>query len=472
MTPPTPATFAEAKRLVASIAAKSQRIANLHALIDAAKTNQAAQHYTRAERLDFYSHPERLAGAVEFYRRTDPETRRLLPMRYHMLLADMLEAPLPGMKPRKVDYDALPPAARPYLLAPYLQLDIGTAYPRLCLDRSEPTKGRVTYISAGGAIDVTAWQQSLSKIDAWLGGSWAVDAHTATTITLIRRTPLPDVIPFNPAWLKDQHLFLGIDIATHSPFYVPLKDMTHTLVCGTTGMGKSNGLHVLVRSLLHNIRHFEHVHLVCGKGGVAFRRYTGIHPKVSTWSEPDDLWKLTADLVATMKARNARMAAEGRDNTFTGYIALVIDEFGAFNSCDDPDKKSEAYKAHQTFLANMMHLGKRGRSAGIRLILTVQEPTDRDILSGIRNVLPSTLAFRLPMVQHATAVFGELGGLPVDVRRLRRGIAIIRTPNDIHNIVINIPILHQCRDASTQVNSKYVNAAETKPATKNTIRNL
>lgn len=441
MPQPTVAQLREARRLIQLIVARRQHLGNLKSLTDAAVVQADTQNDARWARTAFAAKPELLAGSVALHARTDPETRRMIEGRYLDLLRNMHEAPAPGIKPYRVDFDALPPEARPYLLAPYLGLVVGNSFPRLCLKRSAPERGRLTFVVSGGPVDLTDWRPHLSAVDAWLGGNWTIENHTATTVSLIRRDPLPDIIPFDPAMLKAGHLFLGIDVETRKPFHVPLSEMTHTLVCGTTGMGKSNGLHVLVRSLLHNIDHFTAVHLVCGKGGVAFRRYTGIHPKVKTYSEPEELWQLTQELVAEMKTRNARMAREGRENTHDGFIALVIDEFGAFNTSDTADRKSAKYKAHEAFMANMMHLGKRGRSTGIRLVLTVQEPTERDISTGIKSVLPTVMAYRLPMVQHATSVFGELQGLPMDPRLLPIATVLHRSPNLPEPLPLKVPNL-------------------------------
>ncbi|MCH9808484.1 MAG: hypothetical protein K0U74_12185 [Alphaproteobacteria bacterium] len=440
MKQPTLEQLTTAENLLASIEKKQNRIRNLKALITAAELAEGAEHSAIYAAINYDADPNRLTNACAHYQRANDVTRQTIDQSYRFLLASMAEALLPGGKPRKVDFDALQQAARPFLLGPFLNLTVGKVFPRLCLKTSDPDKGKLTYIVSGGPVESTEWRQQIPAMNAWLGGEWTVECYNATTITFLRREPLPDVIPFDPAMLKDGHLFLGIDVEKRVPFYVPISEMTHTLVCGTTGMGKSNGLHILLRSFLHNIEDFDAVHLVCGKGGVAFRRYTGIHPKVHTYSEPEELWKLASDLVVEMKARNARMVERAEDNTYSGFIALVIDEFGAFNICDNPDRKSDEHKAHHAFMTAMMHLGKRGRSTGIRLVLTTQEPTERDISAGIKNVLPSVLVFRLPLVQHATSVFGDLADLPSNPRCLNRGHAIFRSTFSHHAELLQVPL--------------------------------
>lgn len=436
----TSSTYAKARALVATNDAKRRQIENLKALVEAARVMDYATQTQRIDATLFRLRPERLAGAVALYRRTDSATRTEMLKRYHELLSEMLESPFPGIKPHKVDFAALPLEARPYLLAPFLDLVVGT-YPRLDFDQSNPPH-TLTYTHTGGPADVAMWKPLMPKVSAWLGATYHIAASTATTITLVCRPDLPREIPMNPAWLVPGHLFLGIDVATHRPYHVPLADMTHTLLTGTTGSGKSVFLHTLLASCLTSANQFAHIHAVCGQGGVAFDRYRGLHPKLTTWSEPADLYRLAAELVAVMKERNARLVASRQDK-MADYILLLIDEFGAFNQPEGTDKPSK--EAHGAFQQNMIHLGKRGRKVGIRICVTVQEPVERDLATGIRSVLPSVVCFRLPLAAHASAVFGELSHLPADPRTLPTGRALYQNGNTGQLALVQVPLIQPPR---------------------------
>lgn len=438
-TAPTPAQLARARDLMRRVVARENRVATLSQLIAATRAAHEANYEARRLRISFRDKPELLAGAAELYRRNGREVRQAMDIQYQWLMA-LIKDGTKETKPLEVDYDALPKAARPYLLAPYLGLVAGRSYPRLDFLKSEPAKGRLVYLCPNAPADAQAWRSQLPAINAWLGDHWELTASTATTITLERRTPLPAMIPFEARYLKPGHLFVGIEVSTRQPYYVPLAELAHTLIPGTTGMGKSVALDSLLRSLLASPASIEHIYAV-DPAGIAFRKYRGVSPKLSTLSKPEDLWAVTAGLVETMKARETELEATGRAKFTDRLIFLIVDEFPAYSTPDTTDKKSEEWKSHQAFIGHhVMALGRRARKAGIKLIFVVQEPTERDISTGVRSVLPGVLSFRLPLLAHATAIFGELESLPADPRTLPRGRAIYRDGTSGETVNVQFPV--------------------------------
>lgn len=425
MTRPSTAQIDAAIRLLKAIEANKQGTRNLERLISAAEATNSVVENARFERLNILTNPDRLAGLLELGQRTDIETKRRIAPTYARLLDLMQGGSEPGYRPHKVDFDQLTPGARPYLLAPFLNLSVSGVYPRLCLDRSEPAQGRLVYVVSSGAVELDAWRRHMPRVSAWLGGQWAIQSHTATTITLFRQTPLPKDLPLDPTWFRPGRIFLGLDVGRQQPLQIPIPDFAHTLIAGTTGMGKSVAIDTILRSLLSNAGAIEHIYAV-DPAGIAFGRYRGVHPKLTTLSRARDLWTTVARLVRTMEQRESELEAKALSKLSDRFIFLIIDEFPAFNTPDTVDKKSDDFKAHQAFVANIMALGRRARKTGIKLIFIVQEPTDRDISAGIRSVLPGLLAFRTPLVAHATSLFGELGQLPADPRTLSRGRALYR----------------------------------------------
>jgi hypothetical protein len=434
----SPQQMKRALALIKAIDADQRAVENLGRLIAAAEITAEANHRARSALTDYLGNPDALGDAIALCRRADPEIKRMAQARYQILLANMI-APLLGGPPRKIDFNALKPAARPALLMPYLDLDVGNVFPHLCFERSDPATGRLVYVVTSGVIDRERIALALPAASAWLGDNWRLAETTATTFTLERRPELPREIAFNPAWLKPGHLMLGIDVETQRPFRVPLARMTHTLIAGTPGMGKSVFLHLLLRSCLSSIDQFQHIYAVCGQG-VAFERYRGLHPKLTVDNEPEHLATLITDLQVTMKERTARLVAEKRDK-MGEYILVLIDEWGAFNTPEGGDRKAK--EAHAAFLHAVMHLGKRGRKVGIRLMLVVQEPVERDIATGIRSTLPSIVSFRLPLAAHGQSLFGEFTppAVPADIRTLPIGRAVHHDGETSRRTLIQVPMI-------------------------------
>lgn len=439
--------FDRVKPLVKAIHHRRGQLATLTTLVNAARNVVAHDDTLRYQATDF-SQPQNLSAAISFYRRTDKITKLQILRRYHQLLADLLEGPLPGVKPLKIDFAALPSDARCYLLAPYLNLVVGGVYPHLDLTRSDPNHTLV-FIHTGGPADPHAWRTRLDQISAWLGNAWHLTDHTANTVTLTQRLPLPAAIPMDTAYIRRGALFTGIDTTTLKPTHLPFADMTSgTFIPGAAGSGKSNALHILLQSLFANLDLFSHVYLIDGKQGVAFNRYSNQHPKVSVLWEDADLWQLTSQLIGTMRSRNEAQRQTGIDNATKDFIAVVIDEMSAYTAKPSSDNKSDANKAHARFLDELTMLARRGRSTGLRMIITAQEPTDSQIPTSVRANCQTTIAFRLPIDAHATAVFGQLDGLLADPRKLRMGHALVKngTTGDLQ--YVRFPVIQPQRSRS------------------------
>lgn len=417
----TPSQFKRALALIQATDADERRINQLGRLITAAETAANANQAARSALTDFSNFPDRLAGLTDLYRRADPQLRQFMQFSYNFLLLEMREGLQPGTKPRKVDFHALSVAARPYLAAPYLGIHVGS-FPSLCLRRSNPTRGILVYIHTGGPADPELWQPHLPKLSDWLGGHWSITNAAATTITLTRREPLPQTIPYARAQLATGQLFVGIDVVTHRPLHIPFANLSAgTYIPGASGTGKTSAVHILLKSLFDNLALFSNVYLVDGKDGVAMARYENLHPKIKVLYDEPDVWQLTTDLAGLMRTRNAAQRQAGIDKATKDFVAVVIDELPTYTAKPANDAKKE----HAVFLDNLNKLAMRGRSAGIRLFVITQSPVAEQIPVTLRANCANTIAFRLPETSHATALFGALDGLP-DPRKLPTGQAILR----------------------------------------------
>lgn len=430
----------------ATIAAVLQKRALLERLTHELRI---AEHYdtvscNRRSVFRFDTNPAALADVLPLYQRTDRDTRSLIDYNYRFLLRHMLEAMAPGEKPRRVDFDALPIAARPYLLAPYLGLVVGNAFPHLDLDRSQPHQGELTYIHTGGPADPDAWRPLMPRASAWLGANWKLHGATATSVSLIRRAELPRAIAMRPDYLRRGGLFMGLDTETNQPTYLPFADMTSgTFVVGASGSGKSNATHILMRSILANLDQFRIVVCIDGKEGLTFDRYRRVNPrKVKVFVDDDQVWTVAAQLEHIIRKRNTALRAAGQDKATGDFIAVLIEEMATYTpkpSLADKDLN----KRHAQFLDHLVAVVRKGRSAGLRLIVTAQEPVDAQIPTTIRANCQTTLAFRTPVDAHATTLFGQLDPL-TDPRKLVTGRAVLKRDNGTVQLV-QFPVIQSDR---------------------------
>ncbi|MCC0007726.1 MAG: hypothetical protein H6876_06330 [Hyphomicrobiaceae bacterium] len=374
-----------------------------------------------------------LSGLAEFLQRNHPRHHQAIHFQYRIFLKDMIDpfrVPVPGLppvKPRTIDFAALPLAARPYLTGPYLDIAQNNRFAEVDLLQSRPTQGRIVMLQSGGPVDIDEWRGKLADLNAWLTGgeanhTWTITAHTASTVTLTLQQKLPSVIPFDRRFLAPAALFVGIDVTTRKPVHIPFKDLTAgTYIAGTSGSGKTSALHVLLRSIFANLAHFEAVHLVDGKDGVGLGRYARLHKKIRVLYDEPDVWQLAAELNVLMRERNAQQRAQGIEKATRNFVALVIDELPTFVAKPPKDQQ----KDHAAFLDNLQRIAMRGRSAGIRMFLVSQSPVADQCPVTLRTNCAMTIAFRLPENAHATALFGTLDAAN-DPRKLPTGQAIVQ----------------------------------------------
>lgn len=447
MTPITAAQLAQARHLVAQRIPLLAKLARLEPQARMAQQRSNAAWKLANERTRFRDHPERLAGLAECAQRNAAPYRRQFTMAYEWFLTEMIdpisfEPGMPKPRPRQVDFHTLPPVARPYLLGPYLDIHPGDRFARLCLERSIPSRGRLVIIQSGGPVDADLWRGHLSTINAWLGGTWAVTDVAANQLTLIQRAPLPASIPMQRAFLRRDALFLGINTDTHAPVYLPFAEMTSgTFIVGAAGSGKSNATHLLMQSILANLHLFQAVICVDGKEGMTFARYRTAAPgKLRILTDEADLWALTQHLVVVTRTRNATLARQGLDKAPNNFIALIIEEMSTYTAKPSTDGKSEANKAHAQFITDLASLARKGRSAGLKILITAQDPTQEQVPTSVRANCQTSLIFRLGIDQHATTVLG--GEIPPahDPRKLTTGRALLKRDNGTL-VTVQFPVM-------------------------------
>jgi len=428
----TQAQLEAARALVRSRDERATRLAQLRGHLDRLRAQDKAWSDLVSKRTEFRRNPALFEGLAPFYQSVPARHRRWIEFSYRCFLRDMidplrsLEPGVPTPKPRTVDFAAMPLSARCYLLGPYLSIQQNNRFAEVDLARSHPAH-RLVIVQTGGPVDVTLWRSRSDDITAWLtggnlSGTWVVTGHSASTVTLTRQPVLPAIIPFDRRCLAPGALFAGIDVVSRTPLHIPFADLTAgTYIPGTAGTGKTSALHVLLRSIFANLPLFAAVYLIDGKDGVAMQRYARLHAKIHVLYDEPEVWKLTAELVEFMRARNAEQRLLGIEKATKDYVAVVIDELPTFVA--EPAKAQRA--EHDAFLTNLQKIAMRGRSAGIRLFVISQNPNKEQIPVTLRANCSTVIAFRLPEQTHATTIFGELKGLPGDPRKLKTGQALV-----------------------------------------------
>lgn len=185
----------------------------------------------------------------------------------------------------------------------------------------------------------------------------------------------------------------------------------HTLICGRSGSGKSNFLHVLIQNLAFYYAPNEvQLFLLDYKEGVEFNAYTdpileharlvsvassvGFGMSFLSWL--CDEIKKRAELFKQFKVKDL---SDYRKHEKMPRLIVVIDEFQVLFS-DNSTKGKESVEGHLNTLL------KKGRSYGVHLVLATQTMRGTDINPSFKAQIANRIA--LPMdAEDSSSVLGD-----------------------------------------------------------------
>ncbi|GAA9380539.1 FtsK/SpoIIIE domain-containing protein [Helicobacter pylori] len=231
-------------------------------------------------------------------------------------------------------------------------------------------------------------------------------------------------------------------------------EQNHTLICGCSGSGKSNFLHVLIQNLAFYYAPNEvQLFLLDYKEGVEFNAYVADTPLeharlvsvassvgfgMSFLSWLCDEIKKRAELFKQFKVKDL---SDYRKHEKMPRLIVVIDEFQVLFSDNSTKGKESVEQSLNTLL-------KKGRSYGVHLILATQTMRGGEIDSSIKAQIANRIA--LPMdaddstkildndaaceIQKPEAIFNNNGGH----QKFHTKMSIPKAPDDFKSFLTKI----------------------------------
>ena len=199
---------------------------------------------------------------------------------------------------------------------------------------------------------------------------------------------------------------LGLDVV------IDLASMPHLLVAGSTGSGKSVGLHTMVMSLLCSKSPDEVKFILIDPKRLEFAAYADIpHLIFPIVTDPRRAIAALKWAVETMEDRYAMMAQAGvrncaeynsrlkpEDDLYFPLIVVIIDELA--------DLMMTAGKDVEQSIAR---LAQMARAAGIHLIAATQRPSV-DVITGLIKVnFPSRIAYKVTSKVDSRTILDMMG---------------------------------------------------------------
>jgi S-DNA-T family DNA segregation ATPase FtsK/SpoIIIE len=185
---------------------------------------------------------------------------------------------------------------------------------------------------------------------------------------------------------------------------LPAPDVSHVLVAGTTGSGKTMLLQSLICSLILAHRPAQLQLLLIDPKGYSFASFGSLpHLLKPIAAQPDQIDQVLADAVELMEKRARRASSsDGTSRPDGGLLSprvvVVIDELA------DVIQTGGAHLVDQ-----VGRLVQRGREAGIHVIAATQKPTSSIIGPIVKANFPVRLVGRVVSSEDARVAAG-LGG--------------------------------------------------------------
>jgi S-DNA-T family DNA segregation ATPase FtsK/SpoIIIE len=186
---------------------------------------------------------------------------------------------------------------------------------------------------------------------------------------------------------------LGLD-AEGVPIFIrlPAPDVSHVLIAGTTGSGKTEAARTMLASLIHFQKPRELQIIVVDPKGNAFKLFDHLpHLLCPVIKNVDDAFANLEWLIAEMQRREQQEITRPR-------IVLMIDELA--------DLLMQGGKEVEM---NLTRLVQRGRSAGISVIACTQKPTSAAVGSLVKANFPVRLVGKVTSAAEAHVASGIAG---------------------------------------------------------------
>lgn len=279
--------------------------------------------------------------------------------------------------------------------------------PSVRVGASLPSHITVRVEKLAGMYDVDKLTEDINSSFRKKLGAYAVTSAMITTDGLFYKFLLEDVgtdKTWRPATTDDIKAEKYI-IKLQEGLEVNLSERAHIAVWGKTGSKKTT---VLFGIILQLFSMGADVRFIDGKD--EFSTFSGFYPIEKIVSDPDDVFGQLEDILAIIKERQKIMADEVQKRGKMGLkasevglrpVVLVADEIGSIVALMDS-------KQSKKFVADLTAIIQRGRSVGVSVIASTQDPSTDTLPQRIRQQFATKILLGSANSDTQRMAFGEV----------------------------------------------------------------
>ena len=258
-----------------------------------------------------------------------------------------------------------------------------------------------------GMYDIEKMAEDISSSFRGKLGAYAVTSARITTDGLFYKFVLEDVgtdKTWRPATIDDIKAENYI-IKLQEGLEINLSERAHIAIWGKTGSKKTT---VLFGIILQLFSMGADVRFIDGKD--EFSAFSGFYPIEKIVSDPDDVFEQLEDILAIIKERQQIMADEVQKRGKMGLkasevglrpVVLIADEIGSIVALMDS-------KQSKKFVADLTAIIQRGRSVGVSVIASTQDPSTDTLPQKIRQQFSTKILLGSANSDTQRMAFGEV----------------------------------------------------------------
>lgn len=271
---------------------------------------------------------------------------------------------------------------------------------------SRPSHISVEVEKLAGMYDVEKMTEDINASFRGKLGAYAVTSAMITTDGLTYKFVLEDVATdktWRPATLEDVQAEPYI-LKLQEGLSVNLAERAHVAVWGKTGSKKTT---VLLGMVLQLFTMGADVRFIDGKD--EFSSFKSFYPAEKIVSDPDHVFEQLEDILAIIKQRQRIMADEVQKRGKMGLkasevglkpVVVVADEIGSIVALMDS-------KQSKKFVADLTAIIQRGRSVGVSVIASTQDPSTDTLPQKIRQQFSTKILLGSSNGDTQRMAFGE-----------------------------------------------------------------
>ena len=279
--------------------------------------------------------------------------------------------------------------------------------PSVTVCDSRPSHISVEVEKLAGMYDIEKMAEDINSSFRGKLGAYAVTSAMITTDGLLYKFVLEDVAidkTWRPATLEDIKAEKYI-IKLQKGLEVDLSERAHIAIWGKTGSKKTT---VLFGIILQLFSMGADVRFIDGKD--EFSAFSGFYPIEKIVSDSDEVFEQLEDILAIIKERQKIMADEVQKRGKMGLkasevglrpVVLIADEIGSIVALMDS-------KQSKKFVADLTAIIQRGRSVGVSVIASTQDPSTDTLPQKIRQQFATKILLGSANSDTQRMAFGEV----------------------------------------------------------------